>query len=271
MFFLSEQFTPILPLTLDHPPVVVVVLGFIIGACLGSFAQAVALRLNRSEDFIRPASRCRLCDKRLSMIDNLPLIGWIKTLGFCRQCGGRFSVSYLLIEVIMGVLAAGLVWWFGMAIATLLIAAMTLMMICIITDLDKMLLHLPIMGGLGGLGFIISFLPFWPLSPLASLLGMVAVVACAGLINGIYMLARRTSGFGSGDFWLLGASGLWLGPVLGLWLFFLAAMLGACIGVAKIAGGTGGGQTALPFGVFVGIIFICWPILNILVILNVYQ
>ena len=35
---------------------------FILGCCLGSFANACAMRLVRDEDFILSASRCRGCD-----------------------------------------------------------------------------------------------------------------------------------------------------------------------------------------------------------------
>jgi prepilin signal peptidase PulO-like enzyme (type II secretory pathway) len=266
--FLSHKFIVLLPLTPDALQAPLIAVGFIIGACLGSFAQAAALRFNRGENIILSPSRCRSCGHRLGIIDNLPLIGWLKTLGFCRQCGVRFSVTYLLVEVAMGGLTAVFFYWFDVPLAFGLTAAMTLMMICMVTDTDKMLLHLPVMAVLGGLGFIISFFPFWPSSPLVALLGMVAGLSLLTVINGIYMLVRRTSGFGSGDFWLLGAIGLWLGPVLSVTVFFFAALLGALVGIGMIVSGKGSGQTALPFGFFLGLVFICWPIFNILVMVR---
>ena len=241
-------------------------LAFLIGACLGSFVQAAALRLNRDEDIIRQPSRCRSCGQKLSWLQNMPILGWLSSFGKCRHCGASFSIAYMLVEILMGLLIAVIFTFYPINIAIALTLAMILIAICALTDLDRMLLHLPVMIALGVIGFLLSFMPFWPLSPLSSLLGMIAVVILISLINTIYMVWRGEAGFGSGDYWLLGAVGLWLGPVLAIILFFLSAFLGAFIGIILMMRKKGTGQTALPFGVFISLVFICWPILNILVI-----
>ena len=43
--------------------VVICLFAFAVGACLGSFANACAMRLVRDEDFIFAKSRCRGCDR----------------------------------------------------------------------------------------------------------------------------------------------------------------------------------------------------------------
>ena len=241
-------------------------LAFLIGACLGSFVQAAALRLNRDEDIIRQPSRCRSCGQKLSWLQNMPILGWLSSFGKCRHCGASFSIAYMFVEILMGLLIAVIFTFYPINIAIALTLAMILITICALTDLDRMLLHLPVMIALGVIGFLLSFMPIWPLSPLSSLLGMIAVVILISLINTIYMVWRGEAGFGSGDYWLLGAVGLWLGPVLAIILFFLSAFLGALIGIILMMRKKGTGQTALPFGVFISLVFICWPILNILVI-----
>lgn len=268
MFDLLEN-TLILPLGLPSSwgeGLPVFLLAGLIGLCLGSFAQAAALRLNRDEDIIRQPSRCRSCGQKLSWLQNMPLIGWIMTWGRCRQCGATFSMAYLFVELLMGLLIGLICTAYPLPIAIALSLGMVLMVICALTDLDKMLLHLPVMITLGVIGFALSFMPFWPLSPTSSLFGMLAVVILITLINTIYMMLRGEHGFGSGDYWLLGAVGLWLGPVLAIILFFLSALLGAVVGIFLVLRKKGSGQTALPFGVFISLVFICWPILNILVI-----
>ena len=267
MIFTPQALTIILPVQANPPSVMVLILAFVIGACLGSFVQAAALRLNQEEDVIKQPSRCRTCQKVLKWHDNLPVLGWLKTLGRCRQCKAIISSRYLLVEVFLGVMAALMVAYFPIFIASALILGIALMTICALTDLDQMLLHLPVMLIMGGVGFILSLLPFWPLSPMAALLGMIAPLLLITVINLIYMLIRGEAGFGSGDYWLLGAVGLWMGPLFSTALFFIAAILGAVIGIALISLKKGHGQTALPFGIFISLVFICWPILNILVII----
>ncbi len=267
--FSLQQNTFILPLDLPifaMSSLPLFLLTALIGACLGSFAQAAALRLNRDEDIIRQPSRCRACEAPLNWLQNMPIIGWLATMGSCRKCGASFAVTYMLVELAMALLIGLIFIAYPLAIAIALTIGMTLMVICALTDLDQMLLHLPVMAVLGGVGFILTFLPFWPLSPMAALLGMVATVILIAVINAIYTLLRGEAGFGSGDYWLMGAVGLWLGPVLAVILFFLAAAIGAVVGILLMLAKKGDGQTALPFGVFISLVFICWPILNILVI-----
>ena len=259
---------PILPVQDSAQPWGVIILAFVVGTCLGSFAQAAGLRLNRGEDIVRAPSRCRNCERTLSWRDNLPLIGWLKSMGRCVGCGHGFSPMYMLVELAMGMVTAMLVAWLSLPVAVALTVGVLLMMVCAVTDLDEMLLHLPVMGLLGGAGLLLSFLPFWPVAPSTSLMGMAAVVALITVINGVYMLLRGETGFGSGDYWLLGAVGLWLGPVLSVVLFFAASIIGALVGIAMIIRKNGSGQTALPFGIFISLVFICWPILYILVIVT---
>ena len=269
MFSLAEN-TLLLPVVTPEDTTAAVLtflLATIIGACFGSFAQAAALRLNRDEDIIRQPSRCRSCGQPLGWLQNMPIAGWLATMGKCRHCGAKFSIRYMLVELVTGLIIGVIATFYPMPIAIMVSLAMVLMMICALTDLDAMLLHLPVMGVLGALGALASFVPFWPLSPLASVLGMVTVVILITVINGIYTLWRGESGFGSGDYWLMGAVGLWLGPVLSVVLFFFASFVGAVIGILLMLQKKGDGQTALPFGVFISLVFICWPILNILVIL----
>ena len=69
--------------------VVICLFAFAVGACLGSFANACAMRLVRDEDFIFAKSRCRGCDRPLSWWQNLPLIGWLTARGRCATCDGQ--------------------------------------------------------------------------------------------------------------------------------------------------------------------------------------
>ncbi len=250
--------------------ILMVLFGGVIGACLGSFAQAAALRLNHGEDVIRQPSRCRQCQQKLKWRDNLPILGWLMLGGACSNCRAAIPKRYLAIEAIMAAVGAIIFGFYDPIIAGVMMAAITPMMISALTDLDSMILHIPIMAltGIGGFAVsLVGFGGFWPLSPQLSLLGMLTAVALIGGINAVYYLVRGQSGFGSGDYWLMGAAGLWLGPVYAAALFFTASLIGAAAGLVIITRSKGDPQTAVPFGLFISAAFIFAPIANILAIL----
>ncbi|MGC6485952.1 MAG: prepilin peptidase [Candidatus Puniceispirillales bacterium] len=264
---LADHLLFLLPPASDPVAMTVLMLAGLTGLALGSFVQAAAIRLNRDEDIVFTPSACRQCESPLTLSQNLPVLGWLLTWGRCRQCGERFSPQYLIVEVMMGGLAVLFCWLYPLPVAAGLVLATSLMMICALTDLEKMLLHLPVMVALGGMGLIFAFMPFWPVSVIGAILGMFVPAILLMLINLIYRLVRGEDGFGSGDVWLLAAAGAWLGPAVTVILFFLSAIIGAVVGIMMISLGRGSGTTALPFGVFISLVFIFWPILNILVII----
>ena len=85
------------------------------------------------------------------------------TCWHCCKCGDTFSPisdHYLLT----GALAAVMAWLYAPLVALALIIAIALMLICALTDLEKMLLHLPVMLALGGTGMLAAIMPFWPVA-----------------------------------------------------------------------------------------------------------
>ena len=77
---------------------------FAFGSCLGSFANACAMRIVRDEDFIYARSRCRGCERPLGWWENLPIIGWLAVRGRCRSCDARIGLRYVVIELLGGLL-----------------------------------------------------------------------------------------------------------------------------------------------------------------------
>ncbi len=81
---------------------------FAFGACAGSFLNVVIYRLPNGLSVVSPPSRCPRCGARLRWHDNIPILSWLALRGRCRRCATRISFQYPLIEVIGGVLVAGL-------------------------------------------------------------------------------------------------------------------------------------------------------------------
>jgi leader peptidase (prepilin peptidase) / N-methyltransferase len=81
---------------------------FITGSAVGSFLNVCIYRLPRGRNLFWPSSRCGACFAPIRATDNLPLVAYWRLGGRCRTCGARFSVRYFLVELIVGLVFAGL-------------------------------------------------------------------------------------------------------------------------------------------------------------------
>ena len=236
---------------------------FILGCCLGSFANACAMRLVRDEDFILSASRCRGCDRLLRWHDNLPIVGYVKLQGRC-QCGKTpIAPRYFIVEILGGLLLLSHAVLLPPAMAIGFSIGLVFVAIACLTDLEALTLHPALLTVFGLTGLLLSLLAdfhvfAWHLGSAQSLAGIVFAAAVPMLINAIYRAVRGQNGFGEGDFWLLGAMGAWLGPIMGIGVFLAASWLGAAYGIVMLARGRASTMTRLPFGLFAGIVFILW-------------
>jgi len=87
-----------------------VLFGFAWGAMLGSFLNVVAHRLPRGESLVHHRSRCPRCGAAIRATDNVPVFGWLRLRGRCRDCGAPIAARYPLVEAGCGVLVMVLVW-----------------------------------------------------------------------------------------------------------------------------------------------------------------
>lgn len=245
---------------------VAVLTGFIfcLGACLGSFANACAMRLVRDEDFVFATSRCRGCDKSLGWRENLPILGFTLQRGRC-ACGDmRLPSRYVTVELVGGCLLLSYAATLPLPLAVGFGVAMVFVAIACLTDLEALTLHpllLTIFGMIGlGLAIAADFrLLLWHIGSAQALAGMIASAGLPFLVNAVYRWIRGRNGFGEGDFWLLATIGAWLGPVMGPVAFLAACWLGAAVGIVMMMTGRGSIMTKLPFGLFAGLVFILWP------------
>src|SRR5579885_2757708 len=108
-----------------------------LGLCIGSFLNVVIHRLPRMMErewraecaeilgaaapaapaqpynLVVPASACPSCGKRISPLENIPVLSWLALRGRCAGCKARISMKYPLVELLAGVAAAGCAVRFG--------------------------------------------------------------------------------------------------------------------------------------------------------------
>lgn len=210
-------------------------LGFIAGAILGSLSYALALRSLGKESFWG-RSYCPQCKHVLRWYDLLPILSFILLRGKCRYCHKSISKEYLLAEIAMGILIA-LLFWQQFSIFNLFFV--TILTILFITDLKKMLIPDRIV-----LPAIVTALIAKPLPA-----NILTALGIAGFFYAL-ILVTRGKGMGGGDVKLGGFIGLGLGFPNGILAVVLSFFLGALISLGLIfLGKKKFGQT-IPFGPF---------------------
>jgi len=94
----------------DHDPVLMVFLSLwliAVGACIGSFLNVFVYRLPLRKSLVHPPSHCPACGHPIRWYDNVPVIGWLKLRGKCRDCQSPISVRYPCVEGFCGLLFFG--------------------------------------------------------------------------------------------------------------------------------------------------------------------
>ena len=224
----------------------------ILGAIVGSFIGAALVRMPKGRSVITGRSRCDECERKLSPGELVPIASYLMLKGRCRACGASIDPWQFAAEAggaVVGLavtlfardgamLGLGLILGWQLLLLglldlrhfwlpdrlVLLLAATGLVFAVLAAASDPLLLAGPVLGGLLGFGIL------W-------------------LTARLYRGWRGRDGLGAGDPKLLGAIGLWLGP-LGMVETLLGASL---IGLAAVAGlalarRAPAADTALPLG-----------------------
>ncbi|MCY3769912.1 MAG: A24 family peptidase [Gammaproteobacteria bacterium] len=249
-------------------PAWVVVTG-IVGTAVGSFLNVVILRLpprlhyeglsllsgkpagERPPGILRPGSHCPACKTPIRAWQNLPVISFLLLRGQCRHCGVQIGFRYPLVELLSGLLSAGVVLvlgptWQGLAGLLLTWVFITLSFI----DIDHgQLPDLIVLPGLW-LGLGASLVPVFVV-PADAIVGAAAGYLVLWSVYQGFRWVTGKVGMGYGDFKFLGLIGAWLGWQSLPWVILLSGAAGALfsLGLKAIRGDTPK-SPALPFGPF---------------------
>jgi len=71
----------------------------VLGGCIGSFLNVVIYRLPLGLSVAEPRwSFCPRCERRIRAGDNIPILGWLRLRGRCRDCGLPIAPIYPVVE-----------------------------------------------------------------------------------------------------------------------------------------------------------------------------
>jgi len=207
----------------------------VIGLCIGSFLNVVALRLLSKDDFVKGRSKCPKCNNTLNWYDNIPVISFILLKARCRNCKEPISFQYPAVELVTAFLFLALFLSFGLTLKTILLFYLVSNLIVItVTDIREKYIFdinsLPIIPvGLAYNFFDIghnslSAVKFFSLNIpdvfVSALIGAVAGALFFEIFSRIGLLLAGEYAFGTGDSILAAGLGAWFG-----WKLLVAVLI----------------------------------------------
>jgi leader peptidase (prepilin peptidase)/N-methyltransferase len=235
------------------PPAPILIITFILGACIGSFLNVCIYRIPESRSIVSPGSACPNCNTEIKFYDNIPIISWLLLLGKCRTCSEPISVRYPLVELLTGLLALASVIRFGVS-ADCFIYYIFICALVVITFIDLDLQIIPDIISLPGipLGFLASFL-LTSVSFKDSLIGILIGGGSLFLVAWGYQLVTGKEGMGGGDIKLLAMIGAFIGWQGVCFTIFIASATGSLIGIVLMLFSQKDLKFAVPFGPFLSV------------------
>lgn len=234
---------------------------FVFGLVIGSFLNVVIFRYNTHRSF-GGRSGCLTCQKKLSWDELIPVFSFLFLKGRCKGCQTRISIQYPIVEIITGIIFAGLFLKFqnvffldtlGFTVAYAYYAIIfSLFLVIAVYDLkhkivpDSLALVLGILSFLGIFFFSnFNFYPHWP--NLWEIFSGPLIASPFALL----WLVSRGAWMGLGDAKLAISLGWVLGLGVALSSLVVAFWAGAILGIILIALSKNHGlKSEIPFAPF---------------------
>ncbi len=117
------------------------ILAPILGVCVGSFLNVVAIRSLQEKSWIHPASHCPKCKHKLGFLDLIPVLSFLMLNGKCRYCKASISWQYPITEFSTALIFFLVSQTFGWTITGLAMILFSCTLIAVtLTDLKEKLI-----------------------------------------------------------------------------------------------------------------------------------
>ncbi len=222
---------------------------FLMGACLGSFANVIIVRLPQDKSLMG-RSHCGACSAVVPWYHNIPILSYFILRGKCSSCGAKFSIRYPMVELLMASLFILIFLKYEISWTTLEYVIMTFGLVTAsFIDWDHMILPDEITYTGLALGLVGAFL-----NPERDWWNGVAGFLLGGgslyLVSYVYFVLTGREGLGGGDIKLLA----WLGAVLGwesiAFIVLSASFFGSIVGIYLNRKAEDKMKAMIPFGPF---------------------
>ena len=215
-------------------PVIVALLIFMLGACVGSFVALAAYRLPRELSIVRPRSFCTNCHATLTVWQNVPILSWLILRGRCARCGASIGWRPFLTEIALGGAALWLALNFAPADAFARFILCAALFVIALIDFDWSVIYtaIPATGVIAGLLAAALVIP--EVGWLSSVIGVIAGAGFLFLTGLAYKAIRHAEGIGLGDIYLIAMIGAFLGWPGVLFTLFAGSLEGSLGGLAML-------------------------------------
>jgi leader peptidase (prepilin peptidase)/N-methyltransferase len=193
---------------------------FIIGICIGSFLNVVIYRVPKGENIAYPPSHCPTCGKKLKPWHNIPIISYIFLKGKCAYCKEKISIRYPIVELLTGILAILVYKKMEIDIYSVVIfTVFTIFVALSMIDFE----YKAVPDSLNLLALTLSF--FASPDILENFTNALILMGGMSLIRYYVSFVIKREAMGEGDIILAGSMGALLGVKLSLIAIFIASFI----------------------------------------------
>lgn len=227
---------------------------------MGSFLNAVSLRLAGKQPFVNARSVCVKCGHQLSWTDLIPVFSFLVLKGQCRYCKGALSKTYLIVELALLALfiVQGWIWSHsGQGIWHLMLnlTAISVFAFLFLHDLRYYLLPDLVTIPATVFFFVMNLVLGISIKHL-----LYGIIIGGGFFLAQYLLSKG-KWIGDGDIRMGAMLGALFGWPLVLVCLMLSYIAGTLVAIPLLVSGKKGPGEKLPFGTFLalgGLITLWW-------------
>lgn len=225
----------------------------LIGIIIGSFLNVCIYRIPQNQSIVLPSSHCFHCHTPLKTLDLIPVFSYMFLRGRCRYCNTKFSIRYLMVEILTGIIFLILFFKYGLNSNYIFYITLACILICItFIDYD----HQIIPDGLIVSGFILGLLYKLTLYLfLKESIGIINSLLGFFIGGGLFLLIAVLSkgGMGGGDIKLMAMLGFLLEWRYIVFISLLSFIIGSIISIGLLLTKVKTRKDNIPFGPFIAL------------------
>ncbi len=236
-----------------------IIIVFILGLVLGSFANVCIYRMPRNMSIVKPNSHCTNCNSFVKWYDNIPILSYIILKGKCRNCGSKISLRYPFIELSCGFLFLSMLFLFGFSYILIPFCLLVFCLLVItVIDFDFQIIPDEISFFLIILGLLISAFNIMLGDTILNRMinSFLGLIAGGGSLFVVAIIGKWIFGkdaMGGGDIKIMAGVGTFIGWDKVLFSIFIACLLGSIVGILMILSKKIGKKQEIPFGPYLAI------------------
>lgn len=221
---------------------------FAFGSIMGSFLYVVATRLSKNESIIYPPSHCSVCSHRLLWYELIPIFSYIFLKGRCSSCHTKLPISYLVVELITGMLYSVCYYVFGFSLDLVVALIFTSSIITIIvSDIEYMIILDEVLLFSVASIIVVNLFRIGVIETAYSIIYAILSFLTMYLLKMMGDKIFKRESLGGGDIKLLFLVGLVLGYPMAICSIFLATFIAFPISIYLVITKK---DNVIPFGPF---------------------